>query len=147
MSEAFDVVGIFLHAFVGTLLTALACGLLGVHVISRRLVTSGLALPQVAALGIALGLLIFSHGHGHAEHAAHAVEGLGPHLVALVLEIAAVAVIAWPRAHAAVGRAAVAGILFAGSGALTILVMSRSALGMEEVHHLVEGNVLAIGGP
>ena len=43
------------------------------------------------------------------------------------------------------GGDAVAGILFAGSGALTILVMARSPLGMEEVHHLVEGNVLAIG--
>ncbi len=142
MNDALDVVGLFRFAFAGTLLTALACGLLGVHVVARRMVTAGLALPQVAAFGIALGLVALSHADGHS---AHAVEAGLPHVVALVCEVIAVLIIAWPRARAAVGQAAIAGMLFAGAGAVTVLVMAHSALGMEEVHHLVEGNVLAVG--
>lgn len=142
MSGALDVVGMFREAFVGSLLVALACGLLGVHVVARRMIAAGLALPQVGALGIALGLLLCTHLD---EHASHAVEGPLPHLVALGAVLGSAALLAWPSAQRAVGQPALAGMLFAGSGALTILVMAHSAQGMEEVHHLVEGNVLAIG--
>ena len=141
MSGALQVVGMFREAFLGSLLVALACGLLGVHVVARRMIAAGLALPQVAALGIALGLLV---GSPFGEHASHAVEGPMPHLVALALELCAVMLLAWPAAQRAVGQSAVAGVLFAGAGALTILFMAGSAQGIEEVHHLLEGNVLAI---
>lgn len=142
MSDALDVVGLFRYAFVGSLLVALACGALVVHVVARRMIASGLALPQVAAFGIGLGLLVAAHGEAHADHA---VEQPLPHLVALLCVLAAVALLAWPRAQRAVGQPALAGVLFTGAGALTILMMARSPMGMEEVHHLVEGNVLAVG--
>ena len=142
MSDALDVVGLFRHAFAASLLVGLACGLLGVHVVARRMITAGLALPQVAAFGIALGLVLVSHEDGHAGHA---VEGPSAHAIALLCVLAAAALLAWRRAQRGIGQPAIAGVLFAGSGAFTILLMAHSALGMEEVHHLVEGNVLAVG--
>ena len=145
MSDALDVVGLFRDAFAGGVLVALACGLLSVHVVARRMVTAGIALPQVAALGIALGLLLGAGGEHADGHASHAVEGGLPKVLAVALQLGLVAVLAWPAAVRAIGETAISGIAFAGAGALTILAMARSPLGMEEVHHLVEGNVLAVG--
>ena len=133
MTDVLDTLVLFWPAFVASLVVALACALVGVHVVARRLIVVGVALPQVAALGIAASFLC---------------EGwflLGDHdVAALVCEGAAVAVLAFGARRTKLGQDALAGVLFVGAAAGTILLMQRSAAGLDEVRNLVEGNVLAI---
>ncbi len=125
-------------AFVGSLLVALACALVGVHVAARRLVVVGVALPQVAAFGIALSFVWAGH-EGHSPLADH-------EFVAFLCEIGAVALLAWGARRRVASQDTLAGVLFVAAGGLTILLMMRSTQGIEEVRNLVEGNVLALHG-
>ncbi len=149
MSEALETIDLFRYAFAGGLLIAVACGLLGIHVVARRLTLLGLTLPQAAALGIAASLaLAGTHGHGLGHGLGHDAGGFsGQHQTfALVAELLVVGLVAWPAANRALGRDTLAGALFAICAAGSILVVAHSAAGREEVHHLVEGNLLEIGG-
>jgi ABC-type Mn2+/Zn2+ transport system permease subunit len=120
-------------------LVALACGLLSVHVVARRLVTVGLALPQMAALGIALSILVAG---AEAEHA----DALQHDAMALAMQMVGAALLAWGARGRSLGQDAVAGVLFAAAAALTVLVMLHTSLGMDEVKNLVDGNMLAVHG-
>lgn len=133
MSEWREAAILFWPAFVASLLTAVACALVGVHVLSRRLVVVGAALPQAAALGIALSFLF------------HGLPVLGDHdAMALLVEGAAVLALALAPRWTRLGQDAVAGAVFAGAAALSILVVQRIPQGLEEIRHLVEGNMLAV---
>lgn len=136
MSTLLDTVALFWPAFVAAVAVSLACAMVGVHVAARRLVVVGVALPQVAAFGIAMSFL---------------VPGwflLGDHdAAALAAEAVGVAILALGARRSRLGQDAIAGILFVAAGAGTILVVQRSAGGIEEIRHLVEGNVLAIHAP
>jgi ABC-type Mn2+/Zn2+ transport system permease subunit len=115
---------------------ALACALVGVHVVARRLVVVGVALPQVAALGIACSFLV------------PAWPLVGNHSVAaILLEGAAVAVLAVGARRAWLGQDTLAGLLFVTAASGTILLVQQSAAGIDEIRHLVEGNVLAVHAP
>lgn len=131
-----------LPGFLASLVLALACALVGVHVVARRLVVVGVALPQTAALGIACSFLLAGAMESHGAGA------MGRHeAMALAAELAAVGILALAaRGRAGLGSGTLAGVLFAGSSALTILLMTLTPEGLEEVHHLVEGNVLAVHG-
>lgn len=136
MMEAVD---LFREAFAASLLVALVCSLLGVHVVARRLVVVGVALPQVGALGIAVSFLlggVVSESSWLADH----------DTVALVCVLAAVALLACSGRWRGLGQDTLAGVLFVAAGGLTILLVMRTAQGMDEVRNLVEGNVLAIHG-
>lgn len=136
MSRLLDTVSLFWPAFAASLAVALACALIGVHVAARRLVVVGVALPQVAAFGIALsfvcsGWLV-----------------LGDHdFAALTAACVGVALLAWGAPSSRLGHDVVAGILFVASAAGTVLLVQQSAAGLDEIRHLVEGNVLAVHGP
>jgi ABC-type Mn2+/Zn2+ transport system permease subunit len=132
-----DELELFGSAFVASLAVALACSLLGVHLVARRLITVGIALPQMAALGIACSFLLAG---AHAEE----VSPLRHDAMALVLELVGVGFLALASRGRSVGLDSIAGILFVGAGALTILLMMHSAQGLDEVRNLVEGNILAV---
>jgi zinc transport system permease protein len=131
---------LFGSAFVASLVVALACSLLGVHVVARRLIAVGVALPQMAALGIACSFLLVG---AHAED----VNPLRHDGMALCLEMVGVALLAWGARGRTLGHDTLAGVLFVGAGALTILLMMQSAQGLDEVRNLVEGNILAVHAP
>lgn len=136
MNDALDTLRLFWPAFVASLAVALTCALVGVHVVARRLVVVGVALPQVAALGIACSFLVAGWPL------------LSNHSVAALLTVGAgVAVLAWGARRAWLGQDTLAGILFVAAAAGTILLVQRSAAGIDEIRHLVEGNVLAIHAP
>jgi len=130
-----------LHLFgavlVACTLVALACALVSVHVVARRLITVGVALPQMAALGIALSILLAGQDAEHASPVQHEA-------MALLLQMAGAALLAWGARGRSLGQDSVAGVLFAASSALTILVMQHTALGLDEVKNLVDGNMLAV---
>lgn len=136
MTGVLETIVFYWPAFVASLLVALACSLVGVHVVARRLVVVGVALPQVAAFGIALSFLC---------------EGwplLGNHdFAAIAAEGAAVAILAFAARRSHLGQDALAGLLFVCAAAGTILLGQRIPAGLDEVRHLVEGNVLAMHGP
>jgi ABC-type Mn2+/Zn2+ transport system permease subunit len=130
-----EAVSLFWPAFVASLLAAAACALVGVHVVARRMVVVGVALPQAAALGIALSFHL------------HDVPVLGNHdAAALAAEGLAVALLVLARGTR-LGQDAAAAILFVAAAALSVLVVRGIPRGMEEVRHLVEGNMLAVHEP
>lgn len=135
MSAWGDTVALFWPAFVASVLVGVACALVGVHVVARRMVVVGVALPQAAALGIAVSFLV------------PAWPVLGNHdAAALLFEAAAVALLVAAR-RLRLGQDAVAGIVFVACAALSILVVQRIPQGLEEIRHLVEGNMLAVHEP
>jgi ABC-type Mn2+/Zn2+ transport system permease subunit len=140
MSALTDAITLFGAAFVASLVVAVSCALLGVHVVARRMIPVGVALPQMAALGIACSFLVAGV---HAEEA----NPLRHDLAALLLEGIGVAILAWGGRNRSVPQDALAGVVFVAAGALTILLMMRSAQGLDEVRNLVEGNVLAVHRP
>jgi iron/zinc/copper transport system permease protein len=133
MSSWEEALTLFWPAFAASVVVALACALVGVHVLSRRLVVVGAALPQAAALGIALSFVF----HGAAI--------LGDHdVMALACEGAAVAALALAPRWSRLGQDAAAGVVFAAAASLSVLVVQSVPQGLEEIRHLVEGNMLAV---
>jgi ABC-type Mn2+/Zn2+ transport system permease subunit len=125
-------------ALAGGLVVGLACAMIGVHVVARRLVVVGIALPQLAALGIATSLLLAGEG-------AALVSPLRHDVTALVFEILGVALLAWAARGRSLGQDAIAGTLFVVGAALAPILMTRCAQGLDEVRNQVEGDVLFIG--
>src|SRR5688500_3234518 len=58
----FDAILLFREALYGTLVIALACSVLGVYVVLRRIVFVGAALAQLSTAGIALAILLSAFG-------------------------------------------------------------------------------------
>src|SRR3954469_8541339 len=73
-----DAVLLFREALYGALVIALACSVLGVYVVLRRIVFVGAALAQLSSAGIALALFLSGYG---------AMAALGAHPVALALVV------------------------------------------------------------
>jgi zinc/manganese transport system permease protein len=144
VSGLLDTVSLFGPAFAGSLLVALACALLGVHVVGRRMVLVGLALPQVAAAGIGLSFLAglvawtapgtplsFARDHD---------------LMAVLASVAGAAVLMGRPGTRKLPAEVVSGAAYAAAGAATILFVLDTGEGMEEVRNLVAGDVLGIHG-
>lgn len=142
MNEILETIRIFGPAFAGSLLVALACALLGVHVVGRRIVLIGVALPQVAAAGIGLSFL--------AETAAWTAPGTAlsfarSHDVMAVLGSVAGAALLMGRPGARkVPAEVVSGTVYCVAAALSVLFVLNTAQGMEEVRNLVAGDILGI---
>jgi zinc transport system permease protein len=140
MNALSESIRLFGAAFVASLVVALACALIGVHVVARRLIAVGVALPQMAALGIACSFLFAGV---HAEESSP----LQHDAMALVMELVGVGLLAWGARGRSLGHDTLAGVLFVGAGAMTVLLMMSSAQGLDEVRNLVEGNILAVHKP
>jgi ABC-type Mn2+/Zn2+ transport system permease subunit len=144
MKDALETLSLFGPAFAGSLLVALACAVLGVHVVGRRIVLVGVALPQVAAAGIGLSFL--------ASLAAWTGEGtlLGwtrnHDLMALLACVVGAAALAERPGAGRGGRDVRTAAVYCLAGALSFLLVLGTAQGMEEVRNLVAGDVLGIHG-
>ncbi len=110
---------------------------LGLHVLMRGVVFVDLALAQIAALGVAVG----------------AVAGALPHTASSYLWSAGfstlgAALFAWWRFdHRRVPQEAVIGIIYAVSAAVTVLILSHSAIDKEEIDHMLLGRLLFVDWP
>ncbi|TAK59299.1 MAG: hypothetical protein EPO24_08035 [Bacteroidetes bacterium] len=107
---------------------------LGVHVIARKVIFVDLALAQIAALGTVVGVLL-GYEVGKDANALY--------LYSLAFTIFGAFVFSITRMKAErVPHEAIIGIVYAVTFATTILMLSKSALGPQEIDHIIKGELL-----
>jgi ABC-type Mn2+/Zn2+ transport system permease subunit len=142
MEQLWEDLRLFQEAFIGGAIAAGLLAFLGLPVVLRRIVFVGIALSQWAAVGIAFSFLaqtiaLFGESHVLGLCRNHWVmaavgEGLGLLLLLRVDE-------------RSVSRETRIGIGWAVAGALAVLFVSQSPVGMEELKNLLTGEALFIG--
>jgi len=139
VQSLFETLDLFRNALAGGVIVAAVLGLLGVHVLLRRIVFVGVALSQWAALGIALSFL----AEGTAIFGEGGILGVCRNhwLMAVVGEAAGLALLLG-GSEKLLSREARIGIGWAVAGSAAVLCVTRTALGMEELKNLLTGEVL-----
>jgi len=123
---------ILLPAFVLSALMIFTHTYLGLHVLARGVIFVDLALAQVAALGVSIAFLLGEEAHGtHAQLYAFAAT-----------LIVAFAFAGLRRVPGKITREVIIGCVYVVATALTIVILSRSTQGMEELKSLFNGNIL-----
>jgi len=116
------------YALLASVLAGGVSAYLGVYVLLRRIVFVGIALAQIATLGVAVGHLLGLHG-------AEAAFGMS---------LVGVTFFAVQRDSGRIPRESAIGVAYAAASALTILCVSKSPLGELDVLSLIFGNVLGV---
>ena len=127
---------LFREALYGALVIGIACGILGVWVVLRRIVFVGAALAQLSSAGIALAFWLSGFG---------AVAGLGRHPVALSLVVTLVGALFFGLGggRGYVHHDATIGVAYAVAAAGGILLIAKAVVG--EAHDIfLQGNILGI---
>lgn len=123
---------ILLPAFVMSALMIISHTYLGLHVLARGIIFVDLALAQVAALGMSLAFLLGEEPHG-----------LTAQLYAFAATLtAAFAFAGLRRVSGKTTREVIIGCIYVVATALSIVILSRSSQGMEELKSLFNGNIL-----
>ena len=131
----FSTVLLFREALYGALVIGLACSVLGVYVVLRRIVFVGAALAQISSAGIALALWLAGAGVALGDVTE-------PPVVSLLLTLIAVLFFA-SGARGRIPPDATIGITYAVAAAVGILLISKAASG--EAHDIfLSGNILGI---
>lgn len=123
---------ILLPAFVMSGLMILTHTYLGLHVLARGIIFVDLALAQVAALGISLAFLLGEEAHGPAAQ----LYAFGATFTA------AFAFAGLRRIPGKTTREVIIGCVYVVTTALSIVILSQSTQGMEELKSLFNGNIL-----
>jgi ABC-type Mn2+/Zn2+ transport system permease subunit len=134
----FEAAMLFREALYGALVIALACSVLGVYVVLRRIVFVGAALAQLSSAGIALAM--FLSGAGVAA-------GITGHTVAMALVVTLAGALFFGMegsgSRGPVPPDATIGVTYAVAAAAGIVLIAKAATG--EAHDLfLSGNILAI---
>ena len=108
------------------ILSAVVCSVLGVFVVTKRVVFIGITLSEVAACGVALAMLL----------------GFYPMFGSVALTTVVVLMLAYPFESSRIPRDAVLGVTFVLAAGLSILLVSKSAFGLERVKAILYGNLL-----
>ncbi len=129
-----DKLSVFLQLFylpvvTGCLISAV-CAVLGVFVILKRVVFIGVTLSEVAACGVALGMLT----------------GFPPPLFAALLTVGTVTALAQPYEIKCIPRDALMAVIFVAAGAASVLLVSKSGFGLHEVKMLLYGDLILASG-
>jgi len=112
---------------------------LGVHVIARKVIFVDLALAQIAALGTVIGVLL-GYEVGTGDTALY--------LYSLAFTVFGAFIFSITKMKGEkVPHEAIIGIVYAVTFAATILVISRSALGPQELDHILKGELLWVQAP
>jgi len=123
---------ILLPAFAMSALIILSHTYLGLHVLARGIIFVDLALAQVAALGMSFAFLMGEEPHG-----------LNAQLYAFGATLtAAFAFAGLRRIPGKTNREIIIGCVYVVATALSIVILSRSSQGMEELKSLFNGNIL-----
>lgn len=117
---------LFPYSIVAGLMIAATCSLLGVYVILKRMVFIGVALSEAAALGIAGGM-VFGFSSFSGSFVLTLLFGIG---------------LSRPYEGGRLPREAILGILFSSAAALSVLLVSKAGLGLDEVKALLYGDLI-----
>lgn len=131
-----EAVLLFREALYGALVIALACSVLGVYVVLRRIVFVGAALAELSSAGIALSLWLAGRGLLPAltEH---------PVVLAFILTIAGALFFGAGGGRARIPPDATIGVFYVLAGAAGILLIAKAAAG--DAHDIfLHGNILGI---
>jgi len=123
---------ILLPAFAMSALMILSHTYLGLHVLARGIIFVDLALAQVAALGVSIAFLLGEDPHGISAQFYAFTSTL----------IAAFGFALLRRVAGKTTREVIIGCVYVVTTALSIVVLSRSAQGMDELRSLFNGNIL-----
>jgi ABC-type Mn2+/Zn2+ transport system permease subunit len=132
----FDAVVLFREALYGALVIGIACSVIGVYVVLRRIVFVGAALAELSSAGIALALWLEGQSMmlGLATH---------PIALALMLTIGGALFFGAGGGRGRIPPDATVGVTYAVAGAAGILLISKAAVG--EAHDIfLAGNILGI---
>jgi zinc transport system permease protein len=137
VADTLSTILLFREALYGALVIALACSVLGVYVVLRRIVFVGAALAQLSSAGIALGLFLYGLGIG-GELTHH------PVAMALIVTIAGAMFFGiGGGGRGGVPPDAVIGVTYAVAAAAGILLIAKAKTG--EAHDIfLQGNILGI---
>ncbi|MCG2711647.1 MAG: metal ABC transporter permease [Candidatus Omnitrophica bacterium] len=113
-------------AFLGGVITACLCAYLGVFVILKRIVFMGVALSQVAALGVALGLFA----------------GINPVISAFILTLCGIILFWIPFSEKNISREAILGFAYAFCAAMALILIAKNPLAQARGLNLISGNLL-----
>lgn len=117
-----------IYAVVASVLAGGVSAYLGVYVLLRRIVFVGIALAQIATLGVAVGHLL-------GLHQAEAAFGMS---------LVGVTFFALHRQGGRLPRESAIGVAYAAASAFTIICVAKNPLGEMDVLSLVFGNVLGV---
>lgn len=116
------------YAALASVLAGGVSAYLGVYVLLRRIVFVGIALAQIATLGVAVGHLL-------GLHQAEAAFGMS---------LVGVTFFALQRQRGRIPRESAIGVAYAAASAFTIICVAKNPLGEMDVLSLVFGNVLGV---
>lgn len=102
------------------------CALIGVYVVLNRIVFLGAALAQLSAAGIAFGFLIGVHATAPA----------------ILFAVIGVLILSLRPGASRIPADGILGVVFAVGWAASVLMVSRSAQGAEELNFMLQGNIL-----
>jgi len=113
-------------ALLGGLIAACLCAYLGVFVILKRIVFMGMALSQVAVLGIALGLFA----------------GINPIIGAFILTFVGIILFWIPFTEKKISRESLIGFTYAFCAAIAIILIAKNPIVEARGLNLISGNLL-----
>ena len=116
------------YALFGSLLIGVLCSILGVYVILKRIVFLGIAVSEVSALGVAIGLFM----------------GISPSLTSLLLTMLAVLVFWIPVKEGSISKESIIGFTYVVAAALSVKLIAKNPLAESRGLDLVSGNLLYI---
>ena len=123
---------ILLPAFVMSALMIVTHTYLGLHILARGIIFADLALAQIAALGASVAFLLGKDVHGWEAQA-------------FAFSATLIAALAFTGLHKIPGKTArevTIGCIYVIATALSLVILSRSSQGMEELTALFNGNIL-----
>jgi len=123
---------ILLPAFVMMILMIITHTYFGLHVLARGIIFVDLALAQIAALGVSIAFLLGQESHGYIAQ----VYAFGATL------IAAFGFAKLRELPNKTAREVTIGCVYVVATALSIVILSRSSQGMEELRAMFNGNIL-----
>ncbi|MBI3563854.1 MAG: metal ABC transporter permease [Elusimicrobia bacterium] len=131
------------HALYGSVVVGFVCPLVGVYFVLRRLVFWGVALPEVAAAGIAFAFMLQGFGWTFFAGGETAEKHLAI-LGAVVFTVAAIVVLTWLEQKGAGLSEGRVGVLYALAAAAAILCVAWNAQGETEMLSLLKGEIVTI---
>ena len=115
-----------LTALLAGLITGLACAYLGVFIVLKRIVFMGIALAEVAALGVALGLFI----------------GANPFACASALTLIGVIIFWAAHTERSLSRESFIGFIYVFCASLAVLLIAKNPMAEARGINLISGNLL-----